>query len=1198
MDGVPFTHSRLHSYAGRLDAGIDAKSSVAGAVALAASMGRAGSGTEGGRSSPALLRTQTDPTSVSSSPGTQMELRTDLQDEIGGLRAEIAGVESVLGYMRGLESGGVSATGKALPPSPSATQQRDRARLFASADHRDIFVRRSGSPLQATTRPTDKPSPASTWRERTPGGAVVPHTLHSAQTVGGALSPARGESGNGGPLESLTADLSRSRGGSNGGGTWRPSGPPVPVGRGDAVVLAAALEEAFPQGAIAAKFRPSTLPGTGAGTLLLQSQSIDADFNGVEAHQREAARQVAFGCADRGRLLIKIGERYREFFSALRAREAWFEAGRADATRALNVMSREGGAANAEGAALRARVAALEAELSAEKDARASAEAALEHAEQDTDSSVSTLSAQNVILAAEADQLQEALEAARVAGEAALVAAMAELEARAEAAEDTRDGLAQRLRFVEKQMLLVRADANRRTPVADDVAQTDPVQWAAEDEEEEVTMEEAPVIVQEAVRAQAAKKRPPRLGGFASLLPEGNGRVRGTHWAVAVLTQLYIDKIVADAVADRQSNPRVQLCEFTYDWHLTRYGLRNLAESNLHDLIASVKHHGRRLPRLRWFALFTDLADSGGGERYDTPAHIGFYLFSLQQLAYPHSIAQLFATDSTTDDMPVLLKQQEAQEAVRACFRYLGDPEAATPFLDTFTRGPGSVDVGHGLMSADLLLRALMAEYCGRLVRSTAHLKALFCAADTDDDGCVSYDDFVLLVRHCSPDITERLLTRMYSEAVRSLPKGAYLLPEDVFVKVAHTYGLDRWRIDGSFLMAAGTDGTGLPHPDAAPSEGIRSLAHAISLRLRNDRASHVMTIAQGTRRNTLASVGAPPTGAGRASGIAAHGEANLGLRTGGAARAAEAAASESATLLRLLTATLFTLDPPLEDMMTAAAARIAANPRAFGSDPDLSARLQTLHARLQAARTKPPSDVDATHAWLTFRLLHSGLTAVMARSGGAAGQNSQSRPGSSHVSGAPSPTMRLIGQGGIRSAGGLVMGSRQTSGLLGGDGVAAAHSASALQLRGHTTSSGGGRGRSFSPERLQLTQPRSLSRASLSLGGASVSSMRQMQDLDNPNPSPRRHGSRLSSFKDRDSGGGHKYGGSGPLLARDVVSSGKGSAGGGALIEESSGRLDGSAGGYGSGGGATRGGRPQVLVVEHSAPGDLGGEGSEEGWA
>jgi hypothetical protein len=35
-----------------------------------------------------------------------------------------------------------------------------------------------------------------------------------------------------------------------------------------------------------------------------------------------------------------------------------------------------------------------------------------------------------------------------------------------------------------------------------------------------------------------------------------------------------------------------------------RYGLRNLAESNLLDLIASARHHAKTSQRIRWFAQF------------------------------------------------------------------------------------------------------------------------------------------------------------------------------------------------------------------------------------------------------------------------------------------------------------------------------------------------------------------------------------------------------------------------------------------------------------------------------------------------------------------------------------------------------------------------------------------------------------------
>ena len=42
------------------------------------------------------------------------------------------------------------------------------------------------------------------------------------------------------------------------------------------------------------------------------------------------------------------------------------------------------------------------------------------------------------------------------------------------------------------------------------------------------------------------------------------------------------------------------------------YGLRSLAEGSLLDLIASVRHHARRLPRIRWFGRLVGLVDAGG----------------------------------------------------------------------------------------------------------------------------------------------------------------------------------------------------------------------------------------------------------------------------------------------------------------------------------------------------------------------------------------------------------------------------------------------------------------------------------------------------------------------------------------------------------------------------------------------------------
>ena len=114
--------------------------------------------------------------------------------------------------------------------------------------------------------------------------------------------------------------------------------------------------------------------------------------------------------------------------------------------------------------------------------------------------------------------------------------------------------------------------------------------------------------------ARSVRRRAARgpLGGFTPLLSSeapDQGRIRGAKWTVSCIAQLYCGKasgaravgrwtasgvhprvlpsngqeesrldlqclpsyqIISDAVSDRDANPRIGLCEFTYEWHLTR----------------------------------------------------------------------------------------------------------------------------------------------------------------------------------------------------------------------------------------------------------------------------------------------------------------------------------------------------------------------------------------------------------------------------------------------------------------------------------------------------------------------------------------------------------------------------------------------------------------------------------------------------
>ena len=44
---------------------------------------------------------------------------------------------------------------------------------------------------------------------------------------------------------------------------------------------------------------------------------------------------------------------------------------------------------------------------------------------------------------------------------------------------------------------------------------------------------------------------------------------------------------------------------------------------------------------------------------------------------------------------------------------------------------------------------------------------ALFRAGDGDEDGCITYDEFLAVVRHAEPHRPERDILRMYREALQ-----------------------------------------------------------------------------------------------------------------------------------------------------------------------------------------------------------------------------------------------------------------------------------------------------------------------------------------------------------------------------------------------------------------------------------------------
>eukprot|EP00798_Chlamydomonas_sp_ICE-L_P011173 gene11173-18786_t len=690
---VPFSQSRLRGYQSRIEGVIDPRMSVANSIALATAPGELvfppvrGQSNKGNGGPKSAGGTPSDPQPDS------------MAHEIDNLKAEIAGVETVLTFMRGADS---ASTTMGRKVGRQATQEQLKQKA-------DLYVR-----------------------------ALNEAPQHKAGRAGSPLAPG---------FETITQDVRRST-------TWKQPAALRPVGRGEAVILEAALDEALPAGAIASKYQATAKLAGGAGTplspalLLVESQTIKKDYETVEMVQQEAARQVSAHCSDRGRLLLKIAERYGELYATMSMMVLHMYTANGKLENQVASMSKNGGARDASLTNLQASLSSKDDELAALNDQVANLTAKVEHQRWDYDQQTTQL-----ILAAEVEHYREKYETAIVDQES--LHASDEVRAhvsnwKPEHSESLRPphgaslpdrpgptavpqsaSRVQRIRFIERQLVKARGELTYQAETYNAECQTDPVQLLDEGSDEgegedmfsglqvEEEMEDAPVATAPVVVKK--KRRGMLLGAFMGMMGTNQpGKARGVKWTSSCIAQIYFDKTVADSIADREGNARMGLTEYVYEWHLTKFGLRNLAEGNLLDLIASVRFHGRSSQRIRWFGQFNGLIESG--EAVDSIQHVSYYLFMLQQLAYPSSVTALFPEGA--EDPPVSIKIAVLNDAVRAIFRYLNDPEAGAAFI---TRHVDPItDPDLMAVPLDSIVRLLMQEFQRRLERNVAHLKALF----------------------------------------------------------------------------------------------------------------------------------------------------------------------------------------------------------------------------------------------------------------------------------------------------------------------------------------------------------------------------------------------------------------------------------------------------------------------------------------
>jgi hypothetical protein len=104
--------------------------------------------------------------------------------------------------------------------------------------------------------------------------------------------------------------------------------------------------------------------------------------------------------------------------------------------------------------------------------------------------------------------------------------------------------------------------------------------------------------------------RPMMTKAFTAPTP-GSLTLKSEAWLLQQLDTLYHEKLMSDARCDAGRLPRVDFAAFLYDHHLYKFGVREIAEFNLHTLFFNVRKHADRpsCARAKIFALQTGMGD-------------------------------------------------------------------------------------------------------------------------------------------------------------------------------------------------------------------------------------------------------------------------------------------------------------------------------------------------------------------------------------------------------------------------------------------------------------------------------------------------------------------------------------------------------------------------------------------------------------
>ena len=221
----------------------------------------------------------------------------------------------------------------------------------------------------------------------------------------------------------------------------------------------------------------------------------------------------------------------------------------------------------------------------------------------------------------------------------------------------------------------------------------------------------------------------------------------GRRELLELVSQVYTGKLLADEQDDRAHFPRDNLPEFLYQHHLEKCGDASHASEALVRLVANLLAACSTSARIRMFSRFLNLLP----EQPVFPEAIHVYLLSLVKLQggvvplLPPVEGLHVASAKATQTADYIFAQ--APYVVRS--KILREVERKV-------QGKNA--------DLDSLLTYIVEQYMDEAGKGEERLKAIFVAADTDNDGQLEYKEYIKMMNHLGMVQNYRKLMRMYTE--------------------------------------------------------------------------------------------------------------------------------------------------------------------------------------------------------------------------------------------------------------------------------------------------------------------------------------------------------------------------------------------------------------------------------------------------